>query len=169
MKCDLISEAIDYFNLNPEKIVLVEESFSSIVRISEFENGGKLVLKIPFVHKKMQHEPYALNELQDYLPVPQVVGYWSREDGNSGALLLSFLPGNPKIGSISPCLAYSIGAPLGELHARKLERFEEVCDPTGDFSPSWWIMLKHVFQTWIPLCGEILSEEMIQNSIYCFE
>lgn len=93
MSTDFVQEAIVHFGLHVTKVESVEESYSSIVRIMTLESGERLVLKIPFIQRKLFRELAALQYLQADLPVPDVVDYWIRDDGNPGALLLSWLPG----------------------------------------------------------------------------
>ena len=93
MCTDLVQESIAHFDLNISKVESVEESYSSVVRILTLESGESLVLKIPFIQRKLIRELAALQYLQTDLPVPDVIDYWIRNDGNPGALLLSWLPG----------------------------------------------------------------------------
>jgi Ser/Thr protein kinase RdoA (MazF antagonist) len=122
-KMDLIDQAIAHFKLDVASIQPVEGSYSSIVRILTLQGGERLVLKIPFVQRKLLRELNALQHLQAELPVPQVVDAWLPEDDQPGALLLSLLPGKIITGRVSQKLAYSLGELLARLHLHEAGTF----------------------------------------------
>ena len=90
------------------------------------DRGERVVLKIPFIQRKLFRELAALQYLQADLPVPDVLDYWIRDDGTPGALLLSLLPGKVITGRVIPGLAFDMGLLLGNLHAHQLEDNGEV-------------------------------------------
>ena len=92
MSSELVREAITHFDLHVTNVESVEESYSSVVRILTLESGERVVLKIPFIQRKLFRELATLQYLQADLPVPDVLNYWIQDDGTPGALLLSWLP-----------------------------------------------------------------------------
>ena len=160
----LVQEAITHFDLKVNSVESVEESYSSVVRILTLESGERLVLKIPFVQRKLFRELYALEQLQGDLPVPQVMDCWIRDDGNSGALLLSLLPGSVITGAVSIELAFGLGVLLGRLHLHSLKRYGDVYE-TGERSPvGWWATLRRTFESWQPLCAEVMPRDLFEKA-----
>jgi aminoglycoside phosphotransferase (APT) family kinase protein len=159
MDTDLIQETIAHFDLQVTRVEPVQESYSSIVRILTLDSGARLVLKIPFIQRKLFRELRALQDLKDDLPVPEVVDYWTRDDGGPGALLLSLLPGEVITGAVAPELALALGVLLGKLHTHKLEHFGDVFEP----APEWWGMLERIFQNWQPLCASVMPTDLFHK------
>lgn len=164
MSTDLVREAITHFGLHVTRVVSVEESYSSIVRILTLESGERLVLKIPFIQRKLFRELTALQLLKDDIPIPEVVDSWVRDDGNPGALLLSLLPGKVMSGRITPDLAYDMGALLATLHSHKLERYGEVFEIPKVSSIDWWALLERTFQQWQDLCIGVMPADLFQKA-----
>jgi len=155
-----VAEAIAHFGLKVAGADPGEESYSSVVRILTLECGERLVLKIPFVQRKLLRELHALQHLQGSLPVPQVVDYWNREDGAPGALLLSLLPGRIITGVVSLDLAFGMGLLLGRLHAHSLEWYGDVYEATENPCSGWWATLRHTFEVWQPFCVDVLPGDL---------
>jgi aminoglycoside phosphotransferase len=160
-----VEEAVDHFKLKLTRAEPVEESYSSVVRILTLDSGERLVLKIPFVQRKLFRELYALQHLQGELPVPKIIDYWIRDDGSPGALLLSLLPGNVITGKVSIELANGLGVLLGRLHAHSLEWYGEVYRPTEESSTAWWALLRNTFERWQPFCAGVLPGDMFQKAL----
>jgi len=164
----LVQEAIAHFDLKLNSVESVEESYSSVVRILTLESGECLVLKIPFVQRKLFRELYALEHLQGNLPVPQVKDYWIRDDGSPGALLLSLLPGNIITGAVSMELAFGLGVLLGRLHNHSLEWYGDVYR-TEERSPAgWWATVRRTFESWQPLCVEVMPRDLFRKAQDCY-
>jgi len=135
-----------------------------MVRILTLDSGERLVLKIPWVQRKLFRELYALQHLQGSMPVPQVLDFWIRDDGNPGALLLSLLPGNVITGAVSTELAFALGVLLGRLHTHRLEWYGDVYEPAEEASAGWWAMLGRMFEIWQPLCAKVLPRELLEKA-----
>ena len=161
MGTDLIQEAIAHFQLDVARVEPVEESYSSVVRILTLESGERLVLKIPFVQRKLFRELRALQDLKGDLPVPEVVDYWARDDGGPGALLLALLPGEVITDRVTPELAQALGVLLGRLHTHELEWFGDVSEP----ALGWWGMLQRTFQNWQPLCADVMPADLFHKTL----
>jgi Ser/Thr protein kinase RdoA (MazF antagonist) len=164
MSTDLVQEAIAHFDLKLARAESVEESYSSVVRILTLESGEQLVLKIPFVQRKLFRELYALQHLQDDMPVPRVVDYWIRDDGSPGALLLSPLPGRVITGAVSIELAFALGVLLGRLHTHSLPWYGDVYEPAKESPAGWWATLRRTFESWQPLCADVMPRELFQKA-----
>lgn len=160
----VVQEALAHFRLTPVGIASVEESYSSVVRILTLERGERLVLKIPFVQRKLFREVCALQELGGDLPVPRLVDHWIRDDESPGALLLSLLPGAPIRGRVSPALAFGLGSLLGTLHTHEVPDFGELLPAAEGPSPLWWPSLRRRFLSWQPLCAQVIPSHLIQRA-----
>jgi Ser/Thr protein kinase RdoA (MazF antagonist) len=165
MDTNPVQAAIDHFGLEVEAIQKVQESYSSTVRVLTLAGGERLVLKIPYVERKLRRELAALFDLGEDMPVPKVVDCWQPGDGRSGALLLSLLPGRPISGTIAPGLTWDMGALLARLHCHRLERFGDPWKPAGGSRPDWWALLDAKFETWKPLVNGVLPRDLYRKAI----
>jgi aminoglycoside phosphotransferase (APT) family kinase protein len=160
---DPIQQAIAHFNLDVASMQPVEESYSSLVRILRLRSGEQIVLKIPFNQCKLQREQHALSHLKADMPVPQVLDAWMPEDERPGALLLALLPGRIITGRVSPRMAYQLGELLARLHTHELKRYGELFDQQEPASPGWWQLRDHTYQSWLPLCAQVLAHPFIER------
>ncbi len=160
-----IREAIEHFRLSVSGMQSVEGSHSSTVRILCLDSGEKLVLKIPFSHTKMLREMRILQRLHGELPVPKVVDYWVRDDDSPGVLLLSWLPGKPMTGTVTPELSLKLGELLAQLHTHKVLSFgDELHDPEL-LSHDWWQYLDNILQTWVPVCRTVMPTALFDRTL----
>ncbi len=136
-----LSNYIDIFKLNVSSIHNVPESYSSEVYRIELENGETVILKIPFSKPKLRRELEILIRLEDKLPVPRVLNSWEGDDKCSGALLLSYIIGDPIVGEINEDLAFQMGELLGKLHRIPMEHYNLVEGETDD----WWLGIRTIF------------------------
>lgn len=166
---DPITQAIAHFKLEVASIQLAEGSYSSSVRILTLHSGERLVLKIPFVQRKLQRELNALQHLQVDLPVPQVLDVWLPEDDQPGALLLSLLPGKIITGKVSQKLAYSLGELLARLHTHELSRFGDDFDSNELLPAGWWELFDQAYKGWQPLCEQVLPATLIQRTLIAYD
>lgn len=160
MNTNALQTVIEHFGLKVSHIEAVEQSFSSTVKFLEMENGERLVLKIPFVQRKIHRELTALAQLKETLPVPRVLDYWLGDNETPGALLLSLLPGKVITWSPTTNLAFELGALLGKLHTHKLACFGDVFEP----APDWWQMLAGFFQQWQMPCQSVMPSDLFQKA-----
>jgi Ser/Thr protein kinase RdoA (MazF antagonist) len=168
-RTDPITQAIAYFKLDVASIQPVEGSYSSSVRILSLQSGERLVLKIPFIQRKVQRELNALQHLQAELPVPQVVDAWLPDDDQPGALLLSLLPGKIITGKVSQKLAYSLGELLARLHTHELPRFGDGFDSNELMPAGWWELFDQAYKGWQPLCEQVLPATLIQRTLSVYD
>jgi Ser/Thr protein kinase RdoA (MazF antagonist) len=160
---DLLQEAISDFGLHVDAVEPVDESYSSVVHILTLESGERLVLKIPFVERKLLRELRALQDLEGDLPVPRVVDCWRPGDGRRGALLLSLLPGQVISGAVTPDLAHDLGVLLARLHCHELDRYGDLIEATEP-SLGWWAMLDRIFDTWKPHCEGVMPPVLFRKT-----
>jgi aminoglycoside phosphotransferase len=165
MPVDPVIKAIDYFHLQVERIVKVDESYSSTVRILSLNSGERLVLKIPYVKRKLIREISALQGLKGDLPVPELVDFWSGDDETPGALLLAHLPGQIISGEVTPQLAFDLGALLGKLHTHELEHYGDIKPRTGESSSDWWAIMDGRFSDWKKYCMDVMPPEIYQKTL----
>ena len=165
MNTNLIQQAIDHFHLLVDTVEPVQESYSSSVRILTLEGGERLVLKIPFVERKLLRELRALQDLEGDLPLPRVMDCWQPGDGRPGALLLSLLPGRVISGTITPGLAHDLGALLARLHCHSLDRYGDQFEAADEPSPGWWAMLDGIFDAWKPHCESVMPPDLFRKTL----
>jgi len=135
---DIISRAIEAFNLDVKSIELVTESYSSTVRIIELKNNEKVVLKIPFNREKISREARALELLSSNPLVPNLLNVWYGDETNIGALLMSYIEGKPMSLPINDELSFEIGKALASIHKIRLEQFE-----LDDNENDWWKSIRN--------------------------
>jgi aminoglycoside phosphotransferase len=160
-----VQEAIAHFALKVTRVESVDESYSSVVRMLTLESDERLVLKIPFVQRKLFREIDALHRLKGDLSVPRVVDHWVRDDERPGALLLSLLPGKVIRGAVSTVLAFSMGELLGRLHTHRLEWYGDVYESAQASSTGWWEFVRTKFEEWRPLCADVMSRDLFQRTL----
>jgi len=153
---ELIEKAINAFNLNVSSILPVAESYSSIVRILELENGQKVVLKIPFTRVKLIREKKVLNLLSDNPLVPELLDIWEGDESCVGALLLSYIDGEPLLLPTEDSVIYDMGKALAMLHNVKLSRFE--LDENED---DWCRSVRNTIERWVAEIRSSLSEALL--------
>jgi len=141
---DIISRAIEAFNLDVKSIELVTESYSSTVRIIELKNNEKVVLKIPFNREKISREARALELLLSNPLVPNLLNVWYGDETNIGALLMSYIEGKPMSLPINDELSFEIGKALASIHKIRLEQFE-----LDDNENDWWKSIRNRFKSWL--------------------
>ena len=161
MVANAIAEAIAHFNLDVAAIDSGDDSYSSTVRLLTLSSGERVVLKIPWVRRKLQREVSALQALADDIPVPILLDVWDPgEDGTrAGAILLSYLPGAVVTGPVSPHLARDMGALLARLHLHRRGHFGDDAD-AGHASGDWWGLLHRSHDTWRPHCRAVLPPDL---------
>ncbi|MCJ7550471.1 MAG: aminoglycoside phosphotransferase family protein, partial [Anaerolineae bacterium] len=165
MTHDAVQDAIAHFNLEIADIQPVPDSFSSIVRLIELVSGEQLVLKIPYVKRKLFRELGALEAFHDDLPVPDVIDVWVPDDDRPGALLLSRLPGANIVDPVTIDLARQMGGLLGKLHTHRLDHYgdrEEAGDPLAH---DWWAMCHAVLDRWKPHCVQAVPPDLYARSL----
>jgi aminoglycoside phosphotransferase (APT) family kinase protein len=157
---DAVLEAIAYFDLTVVDIKPVAESYSSIVRILILENQETLILKIPFSGRKFSREKNVLQRLQGQLPIPKTIDYRNPDDDKPGLFLLSFLPGNPIKGNITPELAFKLGELLAKLHSIRLDTFGDLFRADSVSTSDWWTFCDSAFQDRKPICRQVIPQEL---------
>jgi Ser/Thr protein kinase RdoA (MazF antagonist) len=166
MPSNPIAEAISYFNLEVARMESGDDSYSSTVRLLTLRSGERVVLKIPWIRRKLQREVSALRALRDDMPVPVLLDLWdpaadgsadptASRDDRAGAMLLSHLPGAVITGPVSRRLAREMGALLARLHRHRRDHFGDEND-TDERSAGWWELLHHSHDTWRPHCESAL-------------
>lgn len=161
----LVAEAIDHFGLQVAEVHPVTGSYSSTVRMLTLASGERLVLKIPYVQRKLFRELRALDALRGSLPVPTVLASWVRDDGGPGAMLLSLLPGAPIRGLVTPNLAHQMGELLARLHLHDVDHFGDEFEGADAAAGDWWGMLRDHFERWRPLCRQVMPPDLYHRAV----
>lgn len=166
-----IQMIIKEFNLNVLSIDNVPESFSSQVYKLNLISGGSVYAKIPYNKDKLFREYRMLEKLNEVLPVPRVLDFWSGDDAITGALLLSEIQGIPCNGVIDEKLAFEIGVYHAKLHEVKmLEYGVEVKDGFQSLDQNnWRLHIKNNFEKLKEPCKEILDKGLFEKCMNHFE
>jgi len=160
----MVKEILDKLNIEYKEIHEVPESYSSTVAKVKLDDDQLVIVKVPYSREKLFREKLMLDKLQGLLPVPQVLGFWKGDDEHVGALVLSYLEGQPIAGDIDASLAYDIGALLANLHQVSMNNFTLMEDPTQD----WWQSISDKYLTWIEECKGILDTGLINQCLAKF-
>jgi len=139
-----INKAIEVFNLSVASVRPVTESYSSTVRILELINGEKVVLKIPFNREKIEREVRVLELLSNNPLVPDLLNVWYGDESNIGAILMSYIEGEPMKLPVDDKIVYDMGKALATLHNVKLEKFE-----LNEAENDWWESIRNRFKLWM--------------------
>lgn len=159
-----IKKIIKVFDLKVKKVYDVTDSYSSTVKILELENGDKVVVKIPFNKTKLFREERVLNLLLSNKLVPDLLDIWYGDEKYHGALLMSYIDGEPMSLPVKKELIFEAGRTLAEFHEVKVDMFE-----LDEISGDWWGSIKLRFDIWINEIIGFLSEDLIKMSKDYFE
>jgi len=168
MPTDPVAEAIAQFGLDVVDVRPVPDSYSSTVRFIELSSGQRVVLKIPYVRRKLLREMRAIHELSD-LPVPRLIDAWVPDDVSPGALLLSRLPGTVIHGALTSDLAWQMGRLLARVHTHTFPHYGDVEDAAGQEAPGWWAMKRARLDLWKPYCAQVLAPSLYSEAITLYD
>lgn len=149
-----IQKAIQAFNLPVELIEEVKESFSSTVRILKLSDGKNVVLKIPFNREKLKREAQVLSQLADNSLIPNLLEVWYGDAEHVGAILMSYIEGEPINLPVKESVIFDIGRALATLHSIECDRFE-----INDIDNDWWASLEKRLDLWIEEIGDCIPIE----------
>lgn len=139
-----IKKAIEQFKLNVLKIEEVSDSYSSTVKILLLENGERVVIKIPFNKEKIEREVRVLELLSENSLTPNLLNVWYGDKDNVGALLMSYIEGNPIQLPADDSIIFEIGKSLATIHNIKLEKYE-----LDNIKNDWWENIRIKLKQWI--------------------
>ncbi|WP_026696087.1 phosphotransferase family protein [Peribacillus kribbensis] len=162
-----IHNLIDRFNLKVASIHDVPESFSSQVFKLNLTDRSTVYVKIPYSKLKLERERYVLERLQDQLPLPKVLDYWEGNEEDTGALLLSAIPGSPISGKVNTDLAFDIGVLHAKLHAASLEE-KDLSSPVSNEFTNWHEFIEEKFFSFAEDAKEVMDPELFQWSTNYF-
>jgi len=129
----------------------VPESYSSQVAIVETAAGEKLVIKVPYTRVKLYREYHMLRCVGEAAPVPEVKAIWEGDGELAGALLLSYLEGQPASAEDVARLAAESGELLARVHTVELPGYgtyteDGFCREADD----WWELTRRWFDSYLP-------------------
>lgn len=113
----MLKHVIQQFGLKVLSMSEVDDSHSSTVYKCALSNGEKVFLKIPFTKLKYQRELEAYEILKGSVSIPEMLDYWTGDEKNPGAFLLSELKGSPLISRATPTVAFQVGVLHAKMHA----------------------------------------------------
>jgi len=149
----------------------VPESYSSQVYKLNLARGETVYAKIPYNRDKLYREYRMLNMLNEVVPVPKVLDFWSGDDDITGALLLSQIQGIPCTGKMDDELAYQIGHYHAMLHEVKMPGYGVEGVEGYQFldQNNWRLYIKNNFEKLAESCKEVLDRELFEKCINHFD
>jgi len=166
----VIKRVIEIMKLKVRDMDSVPESYSSKVCSLVLENNEKVILKIPYSREKLLKEYKMLELLEGKLPTARILDFWEGDDEISGALLLSFIDGEPITDNISGKTAFQMGELLARLHNIEIDK-----NKLGDAyrlihteKNEWWKTIRRWFEDCVDDCKHILDAELLNKCIKKF-
>ena len=104
-----IKKVIKIMKLNVLDMDSVPESYSSKVCSLVLKNNEKVILKIPYNKDKLIKEYKMLELLEGKLPTAKILDLWEGNDEIPGAILLSYIDGEPVTDKINGKTAFQMG------------------------------------------------------------
>lgn len=157
---DPVARAIAHFRLSVSDAVAPAESYSSTVRLLTLKSGERVVLKIPYTPVKFMREVTALQHLTD-LPVPRIIDARAPAGDSTGALLISYLPGDPMQVPAPLDLERALGRLLAGLHLHRLPAFGEVHESLVAGGLGWWVTMGKRFDLWVKTCQGVVADDLL--------
>lgn len=160
-----VEKAIEALNLEVINIADVEESFSSVVKILTLSERGQQVLKIPYTKEKFKREVEILMMLSDMPLTPNIIDIWEGDQDHPGAILMTYIDGEPMKLPVDDRMVYEMGRLLGSLHTHPMQNFEMIKESPED----WHRSIKVRFNTWMKEIEGHLSEILYNQCQAYFE
>lgn len=167
----IINKVIKVMKLKVRDMDSVPESYSSKVCSLILENNEKVILKIPYNRNKLLKEYKMLELLEDKLPTARILDFWEGNDEISGALLLSFIDGEPITNKINCKTAFQMGKLLARLHNVEIDKnkLEDTYKLIYTEKNKWWQTIRKWFEDCIDDCKYILDAELLNKCITIFD
>jgi aminoglycoside phosphotransferase (APT) family kinase protein len=165
-----IKRVIEIMKLKVWDMDTVPESYSSKVCSLVLQSNEKIILKIPYNKEKLVKEYKMLQLLEGKLPTPKILDFWEGDDEIPGAILLSYIDGEPITHNITDKIAYQMGELLAKLHDIKIEKnkLEDTYELIYTEKDQWWQTIKEWFEDCVEDCKYILNAEIIDRCIKLF-
>lgn len=167
----VIRRVIEIMKLKVRDMDSVPESYSSKVCSLVLQDNEKVILKIPYSKDKLIKEYKMLQLLEGRIPTPKILDFWEGDDEIPGALLLSYIDGEPITYNITDKTAYQMGELLAKLHSIRIER-----DMLGDAyeliyteKDEWWMIIREWFEDCVEDCKKILNAKLLDKCIRLFD
>ena len=164
----MLERIIEQFGLQLVSINEVEDSYSSSVYKCKLRKGETIFIKIPYSKLKFQRELEAYNLLKGKIVVPELLDYWTGDEGCPGAFLLSELKGEPLSQAASPITAYHVGIVHASLHSIQPSDKDELIAIQNEF-PNWSEFLQRLFYSFADYTKDLLDESLYKQAIDKFE
>ncbi|WP_325166703.1 phosphotransferase family protein [Viridibacillus soli] len=144
----------------------VPKSFSSEVYKIGLTNNENVYIKIPFIKDKLFREYTILKKLESGLPVPRALDYWTGDETNNGALLLTEIKGSPCTNEVDARLAYQIGLNHAMHHEVSFHSYgyEEQNGFQILAKNDWRLYIKNLFYQYLDQCEDLITNELIEKS-----
>lgn len=149
----------------------VPESYSSKVCSLILENNEKVILKIPYNKDKLIKEYKMLELLEGKLPTARILDFWEGNDEITGAILLSYIDGEPVTDKINKKTAFQMGELLAKLHNLHIDK-----NKLGDAynliyteKDKWWKTIRRWFDNCADECDGFLDNYLLDKSTRLFD
>lgn len=162
----MLKRVIEQFRLQVLSIEEVEDSHSSSVYKCTLTNRENVYLKIPYTKLKYERELEAYEILKGYVPIPELLDYWSGDEECPGAILLSELKGKTLTPDASLKVAYEMGGLHATMHA--IQPPAELGSIQNVF-PNWSQFLETQFYSFAEDVKNVLDESLYIQAIEKFE
>lgn len=166
---DRVRNLLEIFNLQVTGVAAVPESNSSEVYLLTVQNHEKVILKIPRQQGKLERERDVLQLLENQLSVPKILAMYPGDEKVPGALLLSFLDGQPATlgtgeGEVTEKFAFQLGVLLATIHQNSLRKYFTL-DRQGeqDADQVWIDYKKRVMEESIFFCKGQLPSQLLDR------
>lgn len=149
----------------------VPESYSSKVCSLVLKNNEKVILKIPYNKDKLIKEYKMLELLEGKLPTARILDFWEGNDEIPGAILLSYIDGEPVTDKINGKTAFQMGELLARLHNVNIDK-----NKLGDAynliyteKDEWWKIIRRWFDNCVEECNGFLDNDLLNQCIKLFD
>lgn len=166
---EIIKKYFEIFRLSVSKQDTVTESNSFEVYVLTLKSSEKVVLKIPFNSQKLEREKKTLELLNGKVCVPKVINYYEGDDTIPGALLISYIDGEPLTGNITEDLSYQMGVMLAKIHSISLKKYGEIETEGESDNPNVYIdSLREIYNKNSVFCEKVMDSKKLSmcNEIF---
>lgn len=167
----IIKKVIKIMQLKVLDIDSVPESYSSKVCSLVLENNEKVILKIPYNKDKLIKEYKMLELLEGKLPTARILDFWEGNDEISGAILLSYIDGEPVTDKINEKTAFQMGELLAKLHNVNIDknRLGDAYNLIYTEKDEWWKIIRQWFENCVDECKDFLDKDLLDKCIKLFD
>lgn len=157
--------------LNVERVIH-EDTLSSCIYKLILKDKTNLILKISYDNNRWKREKFFLNEVKDYIPVPQIIKIIDPFDDFGGAILMECIDGQiGTLNNFTKKISYEMGQLIGKLHNIKVKFYGDITknllEPT---LLNGKLILKNYYEESFNECKNILNKNLLEKiNLYFYE